>query len=46
MTLNLEPAFSGSFYLRLFFAQSGLELRSCVLEMTQSLEEQIRAHMQ
>ena len=46
VTLNLEPAFSGSFYLRLFFAQSGLELRSCVLEMTQSLEEQIRAHMQ
>lgn len=46
VTLNLEPAFSGSFYLRLFFAQSGLELQSCVLEMTQSLEEQIRAHMQ
>lgn len=38
-------AFSGTFYLRFFAAQTGLAMESCVLTMKQSLEEQIQQQM-
>ncbi len=40
------PAFSGNFYLRFFAAQTGLAIQSCVLELKQSIEEQMKSHMQ
>lgn len=40
------PAFSGNFYLRFFSAQTGLAIKACTLELKQSLEEQIKSHMQ
>lgn len=33
------PAFSGNFYLRFFAAQTGLAVQSCVLELTETMEE-------
>jgi len=46
-TVTLDvPVFSGTFYLRFFAAQTGLAVQSCVLELKQSFEEQIKAHMQ
>ncbi len=45
-TFTLDvAAFSGTFYLRFFAAQTGLAMESCVLTMKQSLEEQIRKQM-
>lgn len=38
-------AFTGSFYLRFFAAQTGLELQSCTLELKQSFEEMIKKQM-
>ncbi len=38
-------AFTGSFYLRFFAAQTGLELQSCTLVLKQSFEEMIKKQM-
>lgn len=45
VTLDI-PVFSGTFYLRFFAAQTGLELQTCVLELKQSAEELMKSHMQ
>ncbi len=46
-TVTLDvPAFSGTFYLRFFAAQTGLEIQSCALELKKSLEEMMQSHMQ
>ena len=42
-TITMEvPGFGGTFYLRFFPAQTGLELQSCVLSLKQSFEEMMR----
>ncbi len=41
--IPMTPVFSGNFYLRFFFAQTGLELQSAMVEMTKSLEAKIAA---
>lgn len=45
VTLNV-PAFSGTFYLRFFPAQTGLELQSCTLKLKTTLEELMKAHQE
>ena len=39
--LTLPPVFA-TFFLRLYFAQAGLEIREVTIEMVQSLEAEIR----
>lgn len=41
--IPLTPVFSGNFYLRFFFAQTGLALQSAEVIMTKSLEAEIAA---
>lgn len=41
--MPLTPVFSGNFYLRFFFAQTGLEFQSAQVVLTRSLEAEIAA---
>lgn len=42
---NFSPVFNNSFYLKLYFAQGGMEIKEITLKMTASLEERIREAM-
>src|SRR5699024_10933081 len=44
--IDLEPMFNHIFYLEIYFAQGGLEVSECKLELKESIEEQIRAHFE
>lgn len=40
--IRLEPAFMGSFYLKMFFGHSGMVITRCTFELVKSMEEEIR----
>lgn len=39
--LTLDPAFMGSFYLKLYFGQSGMEISRVTLQNVKDMEEEI-----
>lgn len=43
--VELEPSFS-TFYLKLYFAQDGMEIKNINVSLKESMEEQIRAFME
>ena len=42
---NLPPVFNNSFYLKLYFAQGGMEVKEVTMKMTVSMEEKIKEAM-
>ncbi|MBS4220373.1 glycoside hydrolase family 3 protein [Bacillus sp. FJAT-49711] len=44
-SIDLGVVFNPNFYLKIYFGQTGMEISDCKIEMTESLEEQIRIMM-
>lgn len=44
-SVEMGSILNNTFYLKLYLAQSGMEIQECRIKMVQSLEEQIKEHM-
>ena len=42
VTVNLHPAMVGNSYLKIYFAQAGIEIKSAKLKKTKDLEEMFK----